>query len=117
MSEDRARRVGLNESLFREVNEQIESLNRDFQTDVPTMTVICECVMGGCTERIEISVREYEGVRADPLCYIIVPGHELPEFESVVESGDGYDVVRKRPRHRGRPRGRDGSTVLTDSRP
>jgi hypothetical protein len=96
MSEDQARRVGLNESLFREVNEQIESLNRDFHTDDPTMTVICECAMGDCTERLEISVREYERVRADPLCYIIVPGHELPEFESVVESGDGYDIVQKR---------------------
>src|SRR5262249_38378658 len=41
------------------------------------------------------SVREYEGVRADPLCYIIVPGHELPELESVVESGNGYDIVQK----------------------
>ena len=96
MSEEQARRVGLNESLFREVNEQIESLNRDFRTDLPTMTVICECAMGDCTERLQISVREYEGVRADPLCYIIVPGHELPEFETVVESGDGYGVVQKR---------------------
>jgi len=32
----------------------------------------------------------------DPLCYIIVHGHELPEFETVVESGDGYDVVQNR---------------------
>lgn len=96
MSEEQARRVGLNESLFREVNEQIESLNRGFQTDVPTMTVICECAMGDCTERLEIPVGAYESVRADPLCYIIVPGHELPEFESVVENGDGYDVVQKR---------------------
>ena len=30
MSEEQARRVGLNESIFRQVNEQIESLNRDF---------------------------------------------------------------------------------------
>ena len=96
MSDDQARRVGLNESLFREVNEQIESLNRDFHTELPTMTVICECALGDCTERLEISVDKYESVRADPRRYIIVPGHELPEFESVVENGDGYDVVQKR---------------------
>jgi hypothetical protein len=96
MSEEQARRVGLNESIFRQVNEQIESLNRELGTDGSTMTVICECADGECTERFEIRVSEYEKVRADPRCYVIVPGHELPEFESVVESGNGYDVVRKR---------------------
>ena len=58
--------------------------------------VVCECADGECTERLEIRVPEYERVRADPLRYIVVPGHELPEFESVVESRDGYDVVEKR---------------------
>ncbi|HEU5216383.1 MAG TPA: hypothetical protein VFU30_12670 [Gaiellaceae bacterium] len=96
MSDDRARRVGLNESLFRQVNEQIERLNRDFGAELPTMTVVCECASGDCTERVEITTTEYEAVRADPRRYIVLPGHQLPEFESVVESGDGYDVVEKR---------------------
>jgi hypothetical protein len=96
MSDEQARRVGLNESIFREVNEQIESLNRDQRTDGATMTVICECADGECAERLEISLSEYEKVRADPRRYVVVPGHQLPEFESVVESRDGYDVVEKR---------------------
>jgi hypothetical protein len=96
VSEEQARRVGLNESLFRAVNEQIESLNRDFRTDLPTMTVVCECANGDCTERFEVSVSKYEQVRDDSRRYIVVPGHEVAEFESVVESGDGYDVVEKR---------------------
>jgi hypothetical protein len=96
MSEEQARRVGLNESLFRQVNEQIESLNRDFDTRLPTMMVVCECANGDCTERLEISGAEYEKVRADPRRYIVVPGHEVFEFEAVVENGDGYDVVEKR---------------------
>jgi hypothetical protein len=95
MSDEQARRVGLNEAIFRQVNEQIESLNRDLGTG-PTMTVVCECADGECAERLEISVSEYERVRADARRYVIVPGHQLPEFESVVESGDGYDVVEKR---------------------
>jgi hypothetical protein len=96
MSDEQARRVGLNESIFRQVNEQIESLNRDQGTDGATMTVICECADGECAERFEISLSEYEKVRADPHRYVVVPGHQLPEFESVVERGDGYDVVEKR---------------------
>jgi hypothetical protein len=96
MSEDQARRVGLNESIFRQVNEQIESLNRNLGVDDKAMTVICECADGDCTERLEIQVSEYEQVRADPRRYIVVPGHELAEFESVVESRRSYDVVQKR---------------------
>lgn len=96
MSEEQARRVGLNESIFRQVNEQIESLNRDFNTDDRTMTIICECADGDCTDRIEISVSAYEAVRADPRRYIIVSGHSLPDFEAVVDGGDVYQVVRKR---------------------
>jgi hypothetical protein len=95
MSEEQGRRVGRNESIFRQVNEQIESLNHSFGTEIGTMAAICECAAGDCTERIEIAVSEYEKVRADPLRYIIVPGHELPHYESIVESGDGYDVVQK----------------------
>ena len=97
MSEEQARRVGLNESLFRQVNEQIESLNKGFGTELGTMTVICECADGECTDRVEIAISEYEKVRADPLRYIVVPGHELPDFEAVVDSGAGYDIVQKRP--------------------
>ena len=96
MSEDQAKRVGLNESIFRQVNEQIGSLNRDLGTDGTAITVVCECADGECTERFEMQISAYERVRADPRCYVVVPGHELPEYESVVDRGDGYDVVQKR---------------------
>jgi len=96
MTDDQARRVGLNESIFRQVNERIETLNRHFGGEPRTMTVVCECADGECTDRLEIRVPEYEEVRADPRRYIVLPGHELPEFESVVESRGGYDVVEKR---------------------
>ncbi|HLY86902.1 MAG TPA: hypothetical protein VKO84_10430 [Gaiellaceae bacterium] len=96
MSDEQGRRVGLNESIFRQVNEQIESLNHGFGQDLRTLTVICECANGDCTERIEITVSAYEKVRANPLRYIVIPGHELPEFESVVGCEAGYDIVEKR---------------------
>jgi hypothetical protein len=96
MSEEQARRVGLNESIFRQVNEQIGSLNRGFGTETPTMTVICECADGDCAERLEITVTDYEKVRADSRHFVVVPGHEVPEFETVVERNDRYDLVEKR---------------------
>ncbi len=94
MSDEQARRVGLN-AIFRQVNEQIESLNRDLGTEDRTMTVICECADGNCPQRLEISVPTYEDVRTDPRRYIIISGHGVPEFESIVEEGDGYQVVEK----------------------
>jgi hypothetical protein len=95
MTDEQVRRVGLNESIFRQVNEQIESLNRDFGSDDRTITVICECANGDCTDRLEVAVATYEAVRTDPRRFIIVSGHALPEFETVVEGGDGYDIVEK----------------------
>jgi hypothetical protein len=95
VSDDRARRVGLNEAIFRQVNEQIRDLNRDFGLEHGTMAVICECGHSDCTERLELPVQEYERVRGDARHYLIAKGHEIPSVESVVEQNESYDVVQK----------------------
>ena len=95
MSDERARRVGLNESLFRRVNEEIESLHRSFG-DPRSMAAICECGDGECLERIEIPLADYERVRSDPRLFVVMPGHVLPDLESVVDRAAAYEVVRKR---------------------
>jgi hypothetical protein len=95
VSDERARRVGLNEAIFRQVNEQIRDLNRDFETNQGTMTVICECGDGECTERLEIRIRDYEDVRSDSRTYVIAPGHEIAAVEQVIEETDRYAVVLK----------------------
>lgn len=95
MSDEQARRVGLNEALFRRVNEEITSLNRSFG-ELETMTIVCECGDGECTDKLEIAVGDYERVRTNPRDFVVVPGHEIPEFESVLAEGDGYEIVRKR---------------------
>ena len=100
MSDERARRVGLNEAIFRQVNEQIRSLNRDFGLEEAALTVICECGIADCTERLELKARDYEQIRSDSRHYVIAPGHEIPDVETVVEQRDGYDVVQK---HEGEP--------------
>ena len=95
MSEERARRVGLNEAIFRQVNEQIRGLNQGFGTE-GTMTMICECGDADCTEQLTVRVSDYERVRRDARCYVIAKGHEIADVERVVEQADGYDVVQKR---------------------
>jgi hypothetical protein len=93
--EERKRRIGLNEAVFRQVNESLQSLNEGFGTITDTMVLICECGDPACADQIEMSVREYEQVRADPALFAVTPGHETVEVEGVVRKGAGYDVVRK----------------------
>jgi hypothetical protein len=95
VSDERARRVGLNEALFREVNEQIRSLSGEFAVNDGSMTVICECGDADCTERLEVPLPAYERVRSESVLYLIAKGHVYRDLERVVEEADGYDVVQK----------------------
>jgi hypothetical protein len=83
------------QSLFREVNERIESLNEHFsRTSMDDW--ICECGDPACFEPISLTVDEYEAIRAHPARFPVLPGHELPEVEEVVEVNERYLVVEKR---------------------
>jgi hypothetical protein len=92
---ERERRVGLNEAVFRQVNERIEGLNRAFGAITETMQVICECGDASCIEQITIGYPDYEELRRDPRRFAVVPGHVDEQVERVVERHDGYDVVEK----------------------
>jgi hypothetical protein len=98
--EERIRRVGENEALFRIVNERIESLNVAFASITETMDVVCECSSIECAERVLLGVSDYERVREHPAHFVLVPGHELPGVESVIDRGEGFVVVEK---HEGLP--------------
>jgi hypothetical protein len=93
--DERARRIGANEALYRSVNEKIESLSAAFGAITETMSVVCECGDASCAEQIEVSVPDYERVRAEPTLFIIRPGHEVSDIEEVVERTDEFHVVRK----------------------
>jgi len=90
----RAHRIGVNEALFRAVNEQIEGLNRRLD-ETDAMEVVCECGDGQCVERLPISMHDYERVRKDPRRFVIAPGHDVPEVETVLERHDRFHVVEK----------------------
>jgi hypothetical protein len=93
---ERARRVGENEALFRSVNEQVSDLNQTFLVE-GMLRIVCECGVQSCLEQIDVAPGSYEAVRADSALFMIKPGHEVPEVETVVERNDTYFVVRKAP--------------------
>ena len=81
-------RIGRNKSLFRNVNEAIESGR--WQGEEGLLTAFrCECGRLGCSDLIELTLREYERVRADPRRFVLAIGHEMPEAERIVESPSG----------------------------
>src|SRR5256714_12081918 len=97
---ERLERTARNESLFREVNDRIEELSENVEAQgiAPEGGLVefhCECGRDGCTERVRMTVAEYEHVRTDNDRFLVVPGHETPEMESVVESSDRFVVVDK----------------------
>ena len=92
--EERERRIGMNEALFREVNERLEELAQSFARP-ETLDLICECGNASCASRIEMDRKEYEQVRSDSATFAIVKGHEIPDVEEIVERRKRYDVVRK----------------------
>jgi hypothetical protein len=94
--EERDRRAGENEALFREVNERIEELDATFGVQRRTFTIVCECERVTCAEHVEITHEEYRELRSDPTFFAVKPGHEDPRVETVVDERRGYLVIRKR---------------------
>jgi hypothetical protein len=92
----RARRIGENEVLFRAVNEEVEELQRGMAAvSDDRMHIVCECGNINCVERLVVPIRKYEEIRSDSALFFIVPGHEKPDVEDVVEDVGAYAVVRK----------------------
>ena len=95
--DERQRRIGRNEAIFREVNERLERLSETVGAPEDTISFLCECGDEGCVERIELTREEYERLRSDPQLFAVVSVHEVADVEAVVEQREGYDVIRKRP--------------------
>jgi hypothetical protein len=91
--EGRQERAARNQSLFREVNERI---NKVMNTLTEFQTFVCECAKDDCAEQLELTLDEYEQIRAHPAHFAVSPGHVVPEVERVVREAAGrYDVVEK----------------------
>jgi hypothetical protein len=94
--EDRGERLGLNEALFREVNERVKSINDGFGTRLEAAEFVCECGNDECAVRVRIPLSEYEELRSDPTHFAVKDGHEILDVESVVRRCDDYVVVEKK---------------------
>ena len=95
MEGKKQRRAAASEATIRDVNEGIERGQWPGEEDAP-VGFRCECARLGCNRLIELSVHEYEEIRAHPRRFVLIPGHEFPDIETVVESRGRYIIVEKR---------------------
>ena len=83
--------VAVNETTFRDVNEGIEGGRSERDGRVP---FVCECGLIGCNAIVELSLGEYESVRAGARCFLVAPGHGA-SFDEIRHEESRYRVVRK----------------------
>jgi hypothetical protein len=92
----RAERIGLNEALFREVNERVMGINESFGGRLEEAEFVCECGDPACAERVRLALDEYQALRSDPTHFAVKEGHEFPDLERVVARRERYVVVAKK---------------------
>jgi hypothetical protein len=87
-----------NEALFREVNERIEAISQTVPPEEKLVEFLCECDNKDCAGKISATRSEYEAVRGIATLFIVLPGHEDPEIENVVQQNDRFLAVEKQGR-------------------
>ena len=88
-------RLAKNEVLFRSVNEAIEQQALRFGGVDDEYEFVCECSSTECAEKVTLTLRQYERIRADGARFVLVPGHTNPEVELVVHRTPSHQVVEK----------------------
>ena len=88
----RRERAARNESAFRNLNERTNNLD----DHGPFTVFVCECEDQACQEPVALTTKEYEAIRANSNSFFVIPGHETPAVDQVIETAESYLVVRKR---------------------
>lgn len=125
MPTDRVEDVALTEAAFRIANERMARWEERHGSRAEEL-YMCECASRPCRERIPLTREQYEDVRSDVRHFLVVPGHVLPDLETVVQSFPTYQVIEKPsalmdlltqtdPRHEGSGAARDAARTIADA--
>jgi hypothetical protein len=93
----RERRIAENQALFRDLNEEVGVVAHGFSAggEERTFDFLCECGDATCATQVPMTLGEYEALRASPVRFFVVPGHQSDDVEVVVEAHANYVVVEK----------------------
>ncbi|HUQ23611.1 MAG TPA: hypothetical protein VM049_11430 [Gaiellaceae bacterium] len=88
-------RLAQNEDFFRELNGKINDMAEAHGVDSHVYEFVCECSDIACIERVELTLAEYEHIRAVPTRFVVKKNHVVREIEHVVESVPDHLVIEK----------------------
>ena len=94
MADLRKERIAANEGLFRNANERTAQWDEVREGEEPAL-YMCECANPDCRRRIRLSKEEYEEVRSDASHFAVIPGHQIPDTETVIKENDGWMLLEK----------------------
>jgi hypothetical protein len=90
-SAPRVDRIAQTERFFRAVNEEIA------RRDGHGVTLfLCECGNSGCTEALQLTAEALRNLHSEHGLFVVLPSHEIPDVETVVDRQNGYLVVRRK---------------------
>ena len=78
--------------LFREVNEQIRSLNTSLGIVQDSYVVLCECDELECVKGFEVTAHLHAEIAASDRRYLVTPGHEH-SADWIVDRSEQYVIV------------------------
>lgn len=81
------------QTLFRQVNERVLEVNGSLGPTARLADFVCECRDPECSERLTLSVAQFDDVRRHAGRHIVRPGHVEPGRERTVEVHKGFVVV------------------------
>ena len=81
------------QTLFRQVNERVLEVNGPLGPTARLADFVCECRDPECSERLTLSVEQFEAVRSRADRHMVRPGHVEPGLERTVEVHKGFLVV------------------------
>ena len=84
-----------NEQLFRTANDRLRDQIERAVRPGQAIPFLCECLDELCLDRVEMTLDEYRGVRANHDTFAVAPGHAAPPGEVVVEDHGEFQVVQK----------------------
>jgi hypothetical protein len=89
--------IVLNETTFRAANERLRTVFAESDDEPPggAYPFLCECGDRKCTQTVQVPLELYAEVRDHPARFLIVPGHKQLDSETIVDDGDGYEIVEK----------------------
>jgi uncharacterized protein (DUF1499 family) len=95
MDDLRKARHARNEDFFREVNERISEKAESHGLDSHRYEFFCECSDTACTERVKLTLPEYEYIRAEPTRFVVKNDHVVAEIEHVVATVPDHMIIEK----------------------